>query len=78
MISIEDTENKTTLNQLVDCWRGVGKSLPGVKKDHPVSKNLSKDDCEKVVINLLILGVLKEDFHHTPYSTISYLKRGLK
>lgn len=76
--SVEDTDNKTTLNQLVDCWRGVGKALPGVKKDHAVSKDYSKDDCERIIIHLLTISVLKENFHHTPYSTISYLKRGPK
>ena len=28
---------------------------------------------ERLVANMLIKGYLKEDFHYTPYSTLSYL-----
>jgi len=64
------------LNQLVDFWRGVGKPLPGVDKEQGTSKHLNRDACEKIVIHLLTKGVMKEKFHHTPYSTISYLMKG--
>ena len=38
--------------------------------------DLSREDCERVVVYLLLEGVLREDFHFTPYSTISYLVPG--
>lgn len=40
--------------------------------------DLSREECERVVVNLLLEGVLREDFHFTPYSTISYLLPGPK
>lgn len=38
--------------------------------------DLLREDCERVVVYLLLEGVLREDFHFTPYSTISYLVPG--
>lgn len=38
--------------------------------------DLSREDCERVVVYLLLEGVLREDFHFTPYSTISYILAG--
>jgi len=72
------SKQKTTLNQLVDVWRGVGKQFAGISKENSVGKEFNRDDCEKIVITLLIQDILKQDFHHTPYSTISYLKKGFK
>merc|ERR1712173_355988 len=37
---------------------------------------LSKDQVESLVAHLTVEGHLKEDFHFTPYSTISYLVQG--
>lgn len=36
----------------------------------------SRETGEAVLAHLLVNGYLQEDFHFTPYSTISYLKRG--
>ena len=38
----------------------------------------SREDCERVIVDMLLEGVLREDFHFTPYSTISYLLPGPK
>ena len=40
--------------------------------------DLSREDYERVVVHLLLEGVLREDFHFTPYSTISYVLPGPK
>ena len=37
---------------------------------------LNKDQAETLVAHLTVEGHLKEDFHYTPYSTISYLLPG--
>jgi len=37
---------------------------------------ISRDHCETVLAHLLLEGYLKEDFHFTPYNTISYLLPG--
>lgn len=43
----------------------------------PVPK-FSRETGEVILAHLLVTGYLQEDFHFTPYSTISYLKRGPK
>lgn len=35
-------------------------------------------DCQRFLIHLLLDGILNEDFHFTPFSTISYLVPGLR
>ena len=40
--------------------------------------SLSVEKCERILIHALLEGVLKEDFHFTPYSTISYIGLGRK
>ena len=71
---VATVDQKLTFNQLLDVWRGVGKSIAGVEKDKSVSKKYSKEVCEHIIANLLCKGMLKEEFHHTPYSVISYIK----
>jgi len=48
------------------------------EKESPKANRLSRDMCESVIGYLLLQGYLKEDFHFTPYSTISYLVLGKK
>ena len=48
--------------------------IPTWKK--PPSHLSEKSQIEHVVAYLLINGYLKEDFHYTPYNTISYLIPG--
>lgn len=62
--------------KLVDAWQNTGPAslrLPNVKK----SDKLPRDRCESILAYLLLEGYLKEDFHYTPYSTISYLLLGM-
>ena len=40
--------------------------------------DLSREDCERVMVDLLLEAVLREDFHFTPYSTLTYLLPGPK
>ena len=42
----------------------------------PKSSHLSREMCETAIAYLLLRGYLKEDFHLTPYNTISYLVAG--
>ena len=65
-----------TANKLVDAWCGQGQSslrVRDVKTPYP-----SREDCERVIVDMLLEGVLREDFHFTPYSAISYLLPGPK
>ena len=59
--------------QLVDLWLGKGKaSLRGRVTSH------TRQMCECVITQLLFEQVLVEDYHFTPYSTITYILPGPK
>lgn len=62
--------------KLVDAWNGKGQASLRVREIK--APDLSREDCERVIIHLLLEGVLREDFHFTPYSTISYVLPGSK
>lgn len=38
--------------------------------------NLSREQAECIIAWMLIKGLLTEDFHFTPYNTISYIHTG--
>ena len=57
-------KERLTFLKLLESWRSQGKVM------------LTVESCEQVIMNMLLEGVLKEDFHFTPYSTISYLVLG--
>jgi len=67
---------RVTANKLVDLWCGKGK--PNLRVRDVKTPDLSREDCERVIVDMLLEGVLREDFHFTPYSTISYLLPGPK
>lgn len=59
---------------LLDTWYGKGnKKLLSSDVQSPV---FSRIQAEIIIGELLIQGYLMEDFHFTPYSTISYIKKG--
>lgn len=67
---------KLTMLMLIDSWYHKGKSSLRVK-EIPVP-NFERFYAEQMVAFLIIKGYLKEDFHFTAYSTISYIKKGSK
>ncbi|PNF25033.1 ATP-dependent DNA helicase Q1 [Cryptotermes secundus] len=69
-------DTKLTAQKLLDAWYGKGAAnLRDISI--PVPK-FSRETGEVILAHLLVTGYLQEDFHFTPYSTISYLKRGPK
>ena len=69
---------KVTANKLVDALLCKGQSnlrLSGWKKPScsMISSNSERHFVEAIVSNMLIERYMKEDFHFTPYSTISYI-----
>ena len=64
-----------TALKLLDAW--MGKGSPALRLATTRAHNLPRGDCERVIVELLLRGCLKEDFHFTPYSTISYLVPGV-
>lgn len=60
--------------KLLDAWYGKGVGTFRVKS--VAVPKFSREMGEAILAHLLINGYLQEDFHFTPYTTISYLKRG--
>ncbi|ELT96261.1 hypothetical protein CAPTEDRAFT_131881 [Capitella teleta] len=54
--------------KLLDAWMAQKPCLQ--------EKKLSRSQCEMIIMQLITNGYLKEDYHFTPYSTISYLIPG--
>lgn len=67
---------KLTMLKLIDSWYQKGKSSLRVKEiDVP---KFERFYAEQMVAFLIVKGYLKEDFHFTPYTTLSYIKKGNK
>ena len=60
-------KGKTRLTglKLMDAW--LGRSSNAV---------LNRPDAERLIVHMLLEGYIREDFHFTAYSTISYLVSG--
>lgn len=69
-------DKRLTGPKLIDLWFGKGEGKFKIKEAE--AKGISKEMAETVVAFLLLDGYLKEDFHFTPYSTISYIVPGPK
>jgi len=67
-------EQRVTGLKLVEAVQGRGAN--NLKLAGWTGDGLSKDQVESLVAHLTVEGHLKEDFHFTPYSTISYLVQG--
>ncbi|KAH0956016.1 hypothetical protein HN011_009693 [Eciton burchellii] len=76
MTKAVQSETRLTALKLVDAWYGKGATSLRVS-NVPVPK-FSRETGEAIIGHLLVNGYLREDFHFSAYSTISYLKRGLK
>ena len=67
-------DQRLTGLKLLDAW--MGKGSPALRLTTTRAHRLARDECERVIVELLLRGCLKEDFHFTPYTTISYLMPG--
>jgi len=68
---------KMTSNKLIEAWMQV-KGPKKLRLDGINKPSLTRTDCETVLGLLLCHGYLKENFHVTPYNTISYIIPGFK
>lgn len=64
----------SSAQKLLDAWYGKGVGTFRLKS--VAVPKFSREMGEAILAHLLINGYLQEDFHFTPYTTISYLKRG--
>lgn len=58
---------------ILDIWFGKNNKI----KCKVATPKFPREKAENILATLLIKGILKEDFHFTPYSTISYMKAGI-
>lgn len=75
---LEEARNKDiklTAQMLLDAWYGKSSKIKVKSEKLPPS---SPELASNIIAQLLINHYLQEDFHFTPYSTISYLKKGPK
>lgn len=63
-------EQRVTPLKLMELWRGKGGGGSGA--------TLSHETCERILVHAVLEEVLKEEFHFTPYTTISYIGMGRK
>ncbi|KOC60130.1 ATP-dependent DNA helicase Q1, partial [Habropoda laboriosa] len=76
MTKAVQNETRLTALKLIDAW--YGKGTPTLRVASVPTPKFTRESGEAIVGYLLINGYLKEDFHFSAYSTISYLKRGPK
>ncbi|XP_053385298.1 ATP-dependent DNA helicase Q1-like [Mercenaria mercenaria] len=68
-------ENKLTATKLLDAWQGKGPSVNRVKG---TDTGTEREKLERILAYMLMKQYIREDFHFTPYSTISYMVPGPK
>ncbi|XP_015597808.1 ATP-dependent DNA helicase Q1-like [Cephus cinctus] len=76
MTKAVQSDTRLTALKLLDAWYGKG-AVESRVSSVPIPK-FSRETGESIVGHLLTNGYLKEDFHFSAYSTITYLKRGPK
>ncbi|EFJ22718.1 hypothetical protein SELMODRAFT_105080, partial [Selaginella moellendorffii] len=84
VMDVAESDKKTTLLQLVDLWRSqlrqAGNHISGVYghilQSQTGDKEMSKDDAEQIILQLILDGTLAKDFQHTAYATNAYVKAG--
>ena len=72
----ENIEQRITALKLIDSLFGKGETK--LRLSQIKAPRYSRNMCEAVVAYLLLDGYISEEFHFTPYSTISYLVPGSK
>lgn len=79
---LNPSDTRVTCNQIITLLKSIkDTSLPSSLLDLkrageislPLPKSFTKEVCEVIILRLLVAGYVKEDFHFTAYSSISYL-----
>ena len=71
---LEQSEKRTTVTQTAALWRNKVPD-PAVRGKQPPA-GVTKEGCERLLIQMLVKGVLAPDYNFTAYSTNVYLKPG--
>lgn len=73
---IHDSGRDMTMTQIVQMWRSKGKDTPDYIKESSLNSELTKDECERVIVSLMISNILYPNVKFTAYNNIVYI--GLK
>ncbi|XP_038046923.1 ATP-dependent DNA helicase Q1-like [Patiria miniata] len=73
--TVAKKKERVTALKLVDKWLA---KKPTHRLEGAKPSPLTRVDCVSILCYLLLEGYLKEDFHFTPYATISYILPGPK
>ncbi|KFM57376.1 ATP-dependent DNA helicase Q1, partial [Stegodyphus mimosarum] len=67
-------DERLTSQKLIEAW--IGKGPPKLRPPDHRPTMLSRENCERIIALLLLESYLIEEFHFTPYATISYINIG--
>ncbi len=67
-------DQRVTALKLLDAW--FGKAGPVLRISSVSPPSVSRQEGERWLVHFLLQGYLQEDFHFTPYTTISYILPG--
>ena len=70
------SKQRVTGLKLLDAWQGRGARAH--RAEAVTASTLARADMERVLVYMLLEGYIKEDFHFTAYTTISYLVPGTR
>lgn len=76
LIQASCANQRLTAIKLLEAWEGKGQKASRVKGQSP--PNLPRESLEIILAHMLLKGYLREDYHFTAYSTISYIVKGRK
>ncbi|XP_052270271.1 ATP-dependent DNA helicase Q1-like isoform X3 [Dreissena polymorpha] len=71
----DSSDSKLTAIKVLDAWQGKG---PGANRVKGTDTAADRGKLETILAHMLIKQYIREDFHFTPYATISYLVPGPK
>lgn len=72
----QQKQEKLTPLRLLEAWQGRG--AVKLRVSSVPTPSFSQQGCEIIVLQLLMLGYIREEYSYTPYATISYLVVGQK
>lgn len=75
LANAKSCNQRLTPLKLLEAWSGRGPTTLRVD-GADAAANMDKTEAERIIVQLLLGQYLREDFHFTPYSTISYVIPG--
>lgn len=73
---IQNNDQRATLLQLVDNWKTKCRQAGTNASTKDLAKDMKKEDVEQLIVQLILNGMLEEEFQHTAYATNAYIVRG--